>query len=145
MKRKPSRMEQIFAKIAAQAAETDPVLSELDAVLDADPLSRQMGAQLDGLEEEATSGEVLLRLLLVKYLYTWSVQETVEQVEDSLVLRWFCRLEMRPVPPESLVIRAARQVPLTVLKELANRVERARERAKSSEGQLRPEFRQRWR
>jgi len=145
MKRKPSRMEQIFAKIGAQATETDPVLSELDAVLDADPLSRQVCAKLDRLGEEATSGEVLLRLLLVKYLYTWSEQETVEQVEDSLVLRWFCRLQMRPAPPESLVSRAARQVSPAVLEKLANRVERARERAKSSEGRLRPEFRQRWR
>lgn len=145
MKRKLSRMERIFAKIAAQAVETDPVLSELDAVLDAYPLARQVCARLDGLGEDAISGEVLLRLLLVKYLYTWSEQEMVEQVEDSLVLRWFCRLEMRPAPLESLVSRAASQVPPAVLEELANRVERASERAKSSEGRLRPEFRQRQR
>ncbi|OLE50836.1 MAG: hypothetical protein E6J11_19450 [Chloroflexi bacterium] len=63
MKRKPSP--------ADQAVETDPVLSELDAVLDADALYLQVCAKLDRLEEEAVSGEVLLRMLLVKYLYRW--------------------------------------------------------------------------
>jgi IS5 family transposase len=145
MKRKPSLAAKVLAQAAAQAAETDPVLSELDAVLDADPLYQQVCAKLDRLEGEASVGEVLLRMLLVQHLYTWSEQETAEQVEDSLVLRWFCRLGMQQAPTAKSVSQAAGQVSAAELEALANRVEQASERAKSSEGRLRPTYRQRWR
>jgi transposase, IS5 family len=145
MKRKPSPAAKVLAQAAAQAAETDPVLKELDAVLDADPLYQQVCAKLDRMEGEATSGEVLLRMLLVKHLYAWSEQQTAEQVEDSLVLRWFCRLGMQQAPTAKSVGQAAGQVSAAELEALANRVEQASERAKSSEGRLRPTYRQRWR
>ena len=145
MERKPSSTDEVLAQAAARAAETDPVLSELDAVLDADPLSQQVCAQLDRLEGEAISGEVLLRMLLVKHLYAWSEQQTAEQVQDSLVLRWFCRLSMQPAPTARSVSQGAGHVPIATLEALANRVEQATERAKSSEGRLRPLHRQRWR
>jgi transposase len=103
----------MFAQTAVQAAETDPVLKELDT----DALYQQVCAKLDRLGGETTAGEVLLRVLLVQSLYNWSAQQTAEQMADSLVLRWFCRLGMQP----------------------------ARERAKSSEGRLRPTYRERWR
>ena len=145
MERKPSPADEALAQAAARAAETDPVLSELDGVLDADPLYQQVCAKLDGLRRGEATGEVLLRMLLVKYLYDWSEQQTAEQVQDSLVLRWFCRLGMQPAPTESLVSQGAGQVPVATLEALANRVEQATERAKSSEGRLRPLHRQRWR
>jgi len=137
--------DKVLARAAVRAAETDPVLNELDAVLDADPLYQQVCAKLDKLEGEARAGEVLLRVLLVKYLYTWSEQQTVEQVQDSLVLRWFCRLGMQLAPTANSVSQGAGQVPTAVLEELANRVEHAVERAQKSEGRLRPTYRERWR
>jgi transposase, IS5 family len=137
--------DKVLARAAVRAAETDPVLNELDAVLDADPLYQQVCAKLDRLEGEARAGEVLLRVLLVKYLYTWSEQQTVEQVQDSLVLRWFCRLGMQLAPTATSVSQGAGKVPTAVLEELANRVEHAVERAQKSEGRLRPTYRERWR
>ncbi len=119
--------------------------AELDTVLDADPLFQQACAKLDGLDAGATSGEVLLRLLLVKYLYDWSDQHIVEQAEDSLVLRWFCRLGFQPAPAISSVRQAAGHVSVAEVEALANQVERAHERAQKSEGRLRPTYRQRWR
>ncbi len=145
MERHPSPAEEVLAQAAARAAETDPVLSELDGVLDADPLYQQVCAKLDRLEGEARAGEVLLRVLLVKYLYDWSEQQTAEQVQDSLVLRWFCRLGMQPAPTANSVSWGAGQVTVATLWELANRVEQAKERAKKSEGRLRPTYRERWR
>jgi transposase, IS5 family len=145
MKRKPSPADQVLAQAAVQAVETDPVLCELDAVLDADPLYQQVCAQLDRLEEEAVAGEVLLRMLLVKYLYKWSEQQTAEQVADSLVLRWFCRLGMRSAPSATSVRQGLDRVSVAELEALANRVEHATERAQQSEGRLRPTHRQRWR
>jgi IS5 family transposase len=145
MKRKPSPAEKMLAQAAVQAVETDPVLCELDAVLDADPLYQQACAKLDELDAEAVSGEVLLRMLLVKHLYDWSEQQTVEQVQDSLVLRWFCRLGLQRAPAENLVSQAAGHMSVAELEALASRVEQASERAKESEGRLRPTYRQRWR
>jgi transposase, IS5 family len=146
MEKQPSPADEMFAQAAAQAVETDPVLSELDRVLDADPLYQQVCVKLDGLGTGATPlGEVLLRLLLVKYLYDWSEQQTAEQVEDSLVLRWFCRLGLQQAPSESLVSQAAGHVSVAELEALVNWVEQASERAKESEGRLRPTYRQRWR
>ncbi len=142
MERSPSPADKVLAHAAAQAAETDPVLRELDAVLDADPLYQQACAKLDA---EAISGEVLLRLLLVKHLYDWSEQQIAEQVEDSLVLRWFCRLGLRSAPAVSTVSQAAGQMSVAELEALANRVDQASERAKESQGRLRPTYRQRWR
>jgi transposase, IS5 family len=113
--------------------------------LDADPLYQQVCAKLDGLRGGEATGEVLLRMLLVAYLYDWSTQETAEQVQDSLVLRWFCRLGHQPAPPASSVSQATGHVSVAVLEALANRVEQAKERAKKSEGRLRPTYRERWR
>jgi len=145
MERNPSPADEVLAQAAVRAAETDPVLSELDRVLDADPLYQQVCTKLDGLRGARPPGEVLLRLLLVKHLYDWSEQQTAEQVQDSLVLRWFCRLGMQPAPTARSVSQGAGQVPVATLEALANRVEQATERAKSSAGRFRPLHRQRWR
>ena len=145
MERHPSPADEVLAQAAVQATETDAVLSELEGVLDADPLYQQVCAKLGGLRGSEATGEVLLRMLLVAYLYDWSTQEIAEQVQDSLVLRWFCRLGLQPAPPESHVSQATDQVSVAVLEALVNRVEQARERAKKSEGRLRPTYRQRWR
>jgi len=145
MERKPSPADEVLAQAAARAAKTDPVLSELDGVLDADPLYQQVCAKLDGLRGSEATGEVLLRMLLVKYLYDWSEQQTAEQLQDSLVLRWFCRLGMQPAPTANSVSQGAGQVPVATLEVLANRVEQAKERAKKSEGRLRPTYRECWR
>ncbi len=132
-------------KMPAQATETDPVLCELDGVLEADPLYQQVCTKLDRLTGKALPGDVLLRMLLVKYLYGWSEQQTAEQVADSLVLRWFCRLGMQSAPGATSVRQGLEQVSVGNLEALANRVEHATERAQQSEGRLRPTYRQRWR
>src|SRR6266568_621368 len=132
-------------KMPAQAAETDPVLCELEGVLDADPLYQQVCAKLDRLTGEAMLGEVLLRMLLVKYLYGWSEQQTAEQVADSLVLRWFCRLGRSSVLTTTSVRQGLDHVSVGELEALASRVEQVSERAQTSEGRLRPTYRQRWR
>ena len=90
-------------------------------------------------------GEVLLRMLLVKHVYGWSEQQTAEQVADSLVLRWFCRLGTQSAPSSESVKLGLDQVSVRELEVLANLVEQANERAQKSECRLRPTYRQRWR
>ena len=145
MKRKPSPAEKVLAQAVAQAAETDPVLSELDGVLDTDPCYQQLCVKLDGLEAETRTGEVLLRMVLIKHLYGWSEQQTAEQVADSLVLRWFCRLGMQSAPSSESVRLGLAQVSVVELEALVNLAEQAGERAQTSAGRLRPTYRQRWR
>lgn len=145
MPRTPSPEEEMLAQAAAQAAQTDPVLHELDAVLETDPLYQQVCAQVERSEGATLPGEVVVRLLLVKYLYEWSDQQLAEQVADSLALRWFCRLGLQRAPTASRVSQEAAQVPEATLKALANQVPHAKERAKKSEGRQRPQQRQRWR
>jgi hypothetical protein len=143
MPRKPSREEEMFAQAEAQAAQSDPVLYELDGVLDRDPLSQQVGTQLDQVGGAMLPGEVLLRILLVKYLYAWSDQQAAEQVADSLALRWFCRLGLQRAPTASRVSQGDAQVPTTTLEALVTRVPHAKERASKSAGRLRPQQRAR--
>jgi hypothetical protein len=144
--------DEVFAQILHRAVESDPVLMELAELLDDDPLYQQVCAELDRQQQwrrrlgrRTTRGEVLLRMLLVTYLYDWSTQQTTEQVEDNLLLRWFCRLGWQPAPSSRTLSRWAGQVPTATLEALAMRVEQGVERAKKSEGRLRPTYRERWR
>ena len=46
-------------------------------------------------------------MLLLKHLFGWSYQETEDRVDESLVLRWFCRLFWEPAPDDTTLIRWA--------------------------------------
>ena len=46
-------------------------------------------------------------MLIVKHLHAWSYQETEEQVDQNLLLRWFCRLYWGDVPDDTTLIRWA--------------------------------------
>ncbi len=91
--------EDVFARVPQMAERIDPVLKELDQLLDDDALYRQVRADFGKRHQytlvhgrHSTPVEVLLRMLIVKHLHQWSYQETEEQVDQNLILRWFCRL-----------------------------------------------------
>jgi len=46
-------------------------------------------------------------MLLLKHLYQWSYQQTEDEVDQNLVLRWFCRLYWAEVPDDTTLIRWA--------------------------------------
>ena len=104
--------EDVFARVPEMAAQTDPVLKELDRLLEDDQLYRQVRADLGKRYRltlvhgrHSTPVEVILRLLICKHLYQWSYQETVQRVADSLVLRWFSRMYFETVPDETTLLR----------------------------------------
>ncbi len=106
--------EDVFARVPELAEQTDPVLKQFDVLLDDDELYASVRADLGTRHRStlvhgrhSTPVEVILRLLLVKHLYAWSYQETLERVSDSLVLRWFSRVYFQRVPDESTLIRWA--------------------------------------
>jgi transposase, IS5 family len=104
----------LFALMSALSLVLDPVLSQLDRVLDDDTLFQAVKADLsrrfprtpiDG--RPSTPVEVLLRRLVVKHLYGWSYEATERWVSDSLVLRQFCRVYAEPVPDDTTLLRGA--------------------------------------
>ena len=84
--------EDVFARVPELADQTDPVLLELDHLLDDDTLYQQVRRDLAHRYRltpvhgrHSTPAEVLMRLLVVQHLYAWSYQETVARTSDGFL------------------------------------------------------------
>ena len=104
--------EDIFARVPKMAERIDPVLQQLDRLLDDDALYQQVRNDFGKRYRStlvhgrhSTPVEVILRLLICKHLYQWSYKELEARVKDSLVLRWFCRVYFARVPDETTLLR----------------------------------------
>ena len=109
----------LFALVPQWHLQFEPELAELDRLLTDDRLFQEVKADLARRYSQSTRTgrpstpvEVLLRLLIVKQLYGWSYEQTEQFVNDSIVLRQFCRVYLAPVPDDTTLLRWAR--PLTV-------------------------------
>ncbi len=133
--------EDVFARVPRMAERIDPVLSRLDELLDDDELYRQVRTD-EGSRyrytlvhgRHSTPVEVLLRMLICKHLHQWSYQETQEQVDQNLILRWFCRLYWAEVPDESTLVRWANTLQPETLHALNDRVVELARKAKVTKG-----------
>lgn len=125
--------EDVFARVPELADQADPVLIAVDRLLDDDPLSQQVRADLGSRYQltlvhgrHSTPAEVLLRLLVVQLVvqhrYAWSYQETVERVADALVVRWWCRVYFQRVPTKPTFLRWATTIRPATLQALIDRV-----------------------
>ena len=131
--------EDVFARVPQMAERIDPVLKGLDQLLDDDALYRQVRADFGKryalvYGRHSTPVEVLLRMLIVKHLHQWSYQETEEQVDQNLILRWFCRLCWASVPDDATLIRWANTLQPETLHALNNRVVELARQAKVTQG-----------
>src|SRR5947209_1851856 len=106
--------QDLFTQIPGRPLQFEPVLAQLDRLLDDDALFRRVKEDLAKRYphtltrgRHSTPVEVLLRLLVVKHLYQWSFQETEYFVHDSLTLRQFCRVYWEAVPDDTVLIRWA--------------------------------------
>ncbi len=133
--------EDVFARVPQMAERIDPVLKELDQLLDDDALYRQVRADFGKRYRStlvhgrhSTPVEVLLRMLIVKHLHQWSYQETEEQVDQNLILRWFCRLYWASVPDDTTLIRWANTLQPETLHALNDRVVELARQAKVTQG-----------
>ena len=107
----------------------EPELAELDRLLEDDQIFQQVKADLSRRRPHtmetgrpSTPVEVILRLLIVKHLYTWSYAQTEHFVGDSLVLRQFCRLGLEPVPYHTTLMRWANLLQPETMHRLLDRV-----------------------
>ncbi len=93
-----------WAIVKQLAIEMDPELGQMDGILDDDELFQMIKRDLSKnrpktLEtgRNSTPVEVIARMLAVKHLYDLSYEKTEWHVNDSLVLRGFCRVYFHPV------------------------------------------------
>jgi IS5 family transposase len=119
----------LFDLVPALGLALDPVLAQLDHLLDDDTLCQAVKADLahrrprtlrDG--RPSTPVEVILRMLAVKHLYGWSYEATERWVSDSLVLRQCCRVYVEPVPDDTTLLRWANLIHAATLHRLLNHV-----------------------
>jgi IS5 family transposase len=109
--------EDILAQVPDTARHTDPVLVQIDRLLDDDVVFQQVRADLARRSPRtacwgrpSTPVEVILRMLAVKRLYNWSYEETERYVADSFELRWFCRVYWQRLPDDTTPLRWARLI-----------------------------------
>src|SRR6266567_6876677 len=133
--------EDVFARVPRMAQRIDPVLKELDQLLVDDQLYQHVRADFGTRYRytlvhgrHSTPVEVILRLLIVKHRHQWSYQETEEQVDQNLILRWFCRLYWAPVPDDTTLIRWANILQPETLHALNDRVVQLAVQAKVTKG-----------
>jgi transposase, IS5 family len=119
----------LFALAPALALQFEPVLAQLDRLLDDDTLFQAVKGDLARRRPRtlqtgrpSTPVEVVLRLLIVRRLYGWSYAETEHFVGDSLVLRQFCRLGLERVPDDTTLLRWAALIQPRTLDQLLDHV-----------------------
>src|SRR6266545_2467178 len=119
----------VLALVSAPGMQLDPLLTELDRLLDDDALFQAVKADLarrhprtltDG--RPSTPIEVMLRLLVIKHLYGWSYDQTSQLVSGSLVLRQFCRVYLAAVPRDTTLLRWANLIRPATLHQLHDHV-----------------------
>src|SRR5712691_9900230 len=133
--------EDIFARVPRMAGRIDPVLKELDRLLEDDELYQQVRTDFGKRYRytlvhgrRSTPVEVLLRMLILKHLHQWSYQETEDEVDQNLILRWFCRLYWAPVPDDTTLLRWANTLRPETLHALNDRVVQLARQAKVTTG-----------
>jgi transposase, IS5 family len=121
--------QHLFKMVPQLCLEFEPVLRQLDHLLDDDAIIARIRADLARRAPHtrtrgrpSTPVEVILRLLVIKRLYGWSYEEVEHFVADSLVLRQFCRVYLEKVPDDTTLLRWAKLIEPATLLALNERV-----------------------
>ena len=121
--------DKYFEYISDKIIEMDPVLAQIDVLLDDEELYQLIRSDFakrypltEVTGRKSTPVEVMLRMLTVKRLYGLSYEQTENQVRDSLVLRQFCRVYFNDVPDDTTLIRWANLIAAETLEAYNQRV-----------------------
>jgi transposase, IS5 family len=119
----------LFALVPQLDLEFEPQLAQLDRLLDDDEIFARVRADLARRYpltpvhgRRSTPVEVILRMLVVMRLYGWSFARAEYFVNDSLVLRQFCRVYLEKVPDDTTLIRWANTIGPETVQQLNDRV-----------------------
>lgn len=134
-------IDKFFEYIAEQIITMDPVLAQIDVLLDDEELYQLIRCDFakrhpltEATGRKSTPVEVLLRMLTVKRLYSLSYEQTEYQVRDSLVLRQFCRVYFNDVPDDTTLIRWANLIEAETLEAYNQRVTQLATQLKVTKG-----------
>jgi len=121
--------DKFFEHIISLTIDMDPVLAQIDELLDDEALYQlirndlaQRYPKTEVTGRKSTPVEVVVRMLTLKQLYSLSYEQTEYQVRDSLVLRQFCRVYFQDVPDDTTLIRWANLVKAETLAAFNQRV-----------------------
>jgi len=119
----------LFALIPQLGLRFEPQLEQLDCLLDDDELFERVREDLarryprtGSRGRPSTPVEVILRMLVVMRLYGWSYEQAEYFVNDSLVLRQFCRVYLEKIPDDTTLIRWANTIGPETVQALNDRV-----------------------
>src|SRR4051795_5362074 len=119
----------LFALVPRLGLRLEPRLEQLDRLLDDDEIVDRIRSDMARRSPRSRSRgrpstpvEVVLRMLVVKRLYGWSYEQVEYFVNDSLVLRQFCRVYLEKVPDDTVLIRWANTIGPEALRALNDRV-----------------------
>jgi transposase, IS5 family len=119
----------LFALVPQLGLRFEPQLEQLDRLLDDDEIVDRVRDDLARRHPKtrsrgrpSTPVEVILRMLVVMRLYRWSYEQAEYFVNDSLVLRQFCRVYLEKVPDDTTLIRWANTIAPETIEQLNGRV-----------------------
>jgi IS5 family transposase len=119
----------LFALVPQLGLRFEPQLEQLDHLLDDDEIFDLVRGDLARRSPKtgsrgrpSTPVEVILRMLVVMRLYRWSYEQAEYFVNDSLVLRQFCRVYLERVPDDTTLIRWANTICPETIERLNDRV-----------------------
>lgn len=120
----------------------NPELQAIDKIIDEDPsifnevkqifIKRQPRSKTLG--RPSTAVEVILRFLILKHLFCWSLRMTIGFVKDSISLRYFTRVYLDPIPHYSVLSRYEKLIPPETIKELNKKIVKIAKKHKITKG-----------
>jgi IS5 family transposase len=122
--------------------ELDPELKAVDRILDEDPTILQSIIDIlnhrhrysKTLGRRSTPAEVVLRVIILKHIYSWRFRETTKRVNESLALRYFTRIYFDRVPHYSVVARYEQLIPEELLKAINTQIVKIARKRKVTKG-----------
>ncbi|GAC1475141.1 MAG: ISNCY family transposase [Isosphaeraceae bacterium] len=119
----------LFALVPQLGLRLEPQLEQLDRLLVDDEIVEAVRSDMARRSPRSRSRgrpstpvEVVLRMLVVMRLYGWSYAQAEYFVNDSLVLRQFCRVYLEKVPDDTTLIRWANTIGPETIQALNDRV-----------------------
>ena len=121
--------DKVFEEVLQLIPKRDPTLVRIDRYLEDDTLFQLIKKDLSKRHPKtmktgrnSTPVEVIIRMLVVKRLYRYSYEETERHVNDSLALRWFCRVYLNSVPDDTTLIKWANLIQDETLQKFNERI-----------------------
>jgi transposase, IS5 family len=129
MLRKKYEFDKEFSILIQLIGEMDDSIYIIDKVLSDEHLFRLIESDLSKRYQNTTKTgrkstpvEVVLRMLALKHLRGLSYEKTISNVNESLILRQFCRIYFNPLPDKSTLIRWSHQIRQETLKQFNQRL-----------------------